>query len=152
MAKTLRRPTKEMMLAVNASISGNKKKVNELVKEHRLSRRELEARLEIRDGEKYDLPKKGGRPKGSGKKTTKKRGPGRAPKAGRPGVTVEVTQMIDGRTKTVTLLRLAYKIEELLEERPKAEVQKIEKAFEEAEELKGKYEKAMQLIGEEPPI
>ena len=55
MAKTLRRPTKEMMLAVNAAIAGNKKKVNELVKEHRLSRRELEARLEIRDGEKYDL-------------------------------------------------------------------------------------------------
>ncbi len=31
MAKTLRRPTKEMMLAVNAAIAGNKKKVNELV-------------------------------------------------------------------------------------------------------------------------
>ena len=151
MAKTLRRPTREMMQAVNASIAGNKKKVNELVKEHRLSRRELEARLEIRDGEKYDLTKKAGRPKGSGKKTTG-RGPGRPPKAGRPGVTVEVTQMIDGRTKTVSLLRLAYKIDELLEERPKAEVQKIEKAMEQAEELKEKYEKAMQLIGEEIPI
>ena len=58
MAKTLRRPTKEMMLAVNASIAGNKKKVNELIKEHRLSRRELEARLEIRDGEKYQLRRK----------------------------------------------------------------------------------------------
>ena len=75
MAKVLRRPTKEMMLAVNASIAGNKKKVNELVKEHRLSRRQLDARLEIRDGEKYDLRKKGGTPKGSANKKTG-RGPG----------------------------------------------------------------------------
>ena len=152
MAKTLRRPTTEMMQAVNASIAGNKKKVNELVKEHRLSRRELEDRLEIRDGEKYELRKKGGRPKGAGRKKTTGRGPGRPPAAGRPGVTVDVKQMIDGRTKTVSLLRLAYKIEELLEERPKAEVQKIEKALEQAEELKEKYEKAMELIGEEPAI
>ena len=78
MAKQLRRPTKEMMQAVNAAIGGNKKKVNELVKEHRLSRRELEARLEIRDGEKYDLAWKGGRPKGSAKKKT-----GREAAAGR---------------------------------------------------------------------
>ena len=57
---------------------------------------------------------------------------------------------MDGRTKTVTLLRIAYKASELLEAKPKAGVQKIEKAMLEADELRRKYEEAMELIGEEP--
>ena len=150
MAKVLRRPTKEMMLAVNASIAGNKKKVNELVKEHRLSRRQLDARLEIRDGEKYDFRKKGGRPKGAGKKTT--RAPGQQGNdVGRAGAE-DLLSVIDGRTRTVTLLRIAYKASELLETKPKTEVRQVEKAMDEAEELKRRYEEALVLIGDEPPI
>ena len=152
MPKTLSRPSNAMMLAVNAAIAGNKKKVNELIKEDGLSRRELDARLEKRDGEKYDVKKKGGRPKGS---TNKKAG--RAPSSrGRATVSVSnsenVLQMMDGRTKTVTLLRIAYRANELLDGKPKAEVQKFEKAMEQAEKLREQYEEAMALIGEEPPI
>ncbi len=60
--------------------------------------------------------------------------------------------MIDDRTKTVTLLRIAYKASELLEAKPKVEVRKVEKAMEEADTLRQKYHEAMVLIGEEPPI
>ena len=150
MAKVLRRPSKQMMLAVNSSISGNTKKVNELVKEHRLSRRQLDARLEIRDGEKYDLRKKGGRPKGSGTKT--KRAPAQQGNDGARGRPEDLLSVIDGRTRTVTLLRIAYKASELLEIKPKAEVRQVEKAMDEAEDLKRRYEEAMVLIGDEPPI
>ena len=38
----LKRPTKEMMLAVNAAIGGDQKGVNQLVREHKLSRKELQ--------------------------------------------------------------------------------------------------------------
>ncbi len=136
----------------HAAIAGNKKTVNELVTEHRLSRRELEARLEIRDGERYDLAKKGGRAKASGKKKSR-----RQAAAGRTTVTVtpkagNVLDLIDGRTTAVTLLKIAYRANELLDAKPKAEVQKIEKAMENAEKLREQYEEAMALIGEEPPI
>ena len=47
---------------------------------------------------------------------------------------------------------LAYKASELLETKPKAEVLKVEKAMDEADELKRRYEEAMALIGDEPPI
>ncbi len=152
MAKTLRRPTKEMMLAVNAAIAGNKKKVNEQVTEHRLSRRELEARLEIRDGERYDLAKKGGRPKASGAKKTRRKAA-----AGRTTVTVtpkagNVLDLMDGRTTAVTLLKIAYRANELLDAKPKAEVQKVENAMENAQKLRAQYEEAVALIGDEIPI
>ncbi len=52
----------------------------------------------------------------------------------------------------MTLLRIAYKASELLETKPKAEVRGVEKAMDEAEELKHRYEEAMALIGDEPPI
>ena len=151
MAKTLRRPSNAMMLAVNAAIGGNKKKVNELVKEHGLSRRELDARLEIRDGQKYDLTKRGGRPKGS-----TNRNAGRAPGGARTTVSVSnaenVLQIMDGRTKTATLLKISYRANELLDGKPKREVQKVEKAMENAEKLRKEYQAALTLIGEEPPI
>ena len=151
MAKTLRRPSNAMMAAVNAAIRGNKKKLNELVKEHGLSRRELDARLEIRDGQEYDLTKTGGRPKGS----TNKRA-GRAPGRARATVSVSdtenVLQMMDGRTKTATLLKISYRANELLDGKPKREVQKVEKAMENAERLRKEYQEALTLIGEEPPI
>lgn len=67
MAKTLRRPAKQMMLAVNATIDGKRADANKIIKGYKLSTAELSKRVEMRDGEKYELKKKGGRPKGSGK-------------------------------------------------------------------------------------
>ncbi len=151
MAKTLRRPSNAMMLAVNAAIARNKKKVNELVKEHGISRRELDARLEILDGQRYDLTKRGGRPIGS---TNRKAG--RAPSQARVSVSVSnaenVLQMMDGRTKTATLLKISYRANELLDGKPKREVQKVENAMEIAERLRKEYQEALSLIGEESPI
>ncbi len=159
MAKVLRRPRKEMMLAVNASVDGKTADLNKLIKEYKLSRAELGKRLELRDGEKYDLKRKGGRPKGSGNKVGK-RGPGRPRKAGRgpgrpPGRPAGRTQkaagdllsLMDGRTNTVTLLKIAYKASELLDARPKPEVARVEKALNDVEELRERYEAAMELIG-----
>ncbi len=147
MAKTLRRPTKAMMLAVNASIDGKRADANKIIKEYKLSTAELKRRIEMRDGEKYDVKKKGGRPKGSTNKKT-----GRAPSRGRATVSVSnaenVLQVLDGSAKIATLLKISYRANELLDAKPKRDVSKVEKAMEEAEELKRKYEEALALIGE----
>ena len=138
MAKTLRRPTKEMMLAVNASIAGNKKKVNDLVKEHRLGRRELDARLEIRDGEKYQLRRKAApatiEPKVRAAKLT-------------DGPVDEVLGIINRRTNIVTLVRLEGRAQELLGQKPKAQVNKVRRAMAEVEVLRQKYEDARAVLG-----
>ncbi len=138
MAKVLRRPTKEMMQAVNASIAGNKKKVNDLVKEHRLSRRELDARLEIRDGEKYQLRRKAApatiEPKGRAAKLA-------------DGPVDEVLGIINRRTNIVTLVRLEARAQELLGQKPKAQLNKVRKAMAEVEVLRQKYEDAKAVLG-----
>ncbi len=138
MAKALRRPTKEMMLAVNASIAGNKKKVNDLVKEHRLSRRELDARLEIRDGEKYQLRRKAGLPTRELEV--------RAAKLA-DGPVDEVLGIINRRTHTVTLVRFEARAQELLAQKRKPEVNKVRKAMAEVEVLRQKYEDAKAVLG-----
>ncbi len=145
------------MLAVNAKIDGNTAEVTKIIKEYKLSTAELGKRLKGRKEKglgKYAMTRKpgGGRPKGSGKG---KRGPGRpkgSTKAAAGGGADDLVSMMDGRTKTVTLLKIAYKASELLDARSKAEVAKVEKAFKEAESLKEKYQDAMKLIGEEIPI
>ena len=138
MAKVLRRPTKEMMQAVNASIAGNKKKVNDLVKEHRLSRRELDARLEIRDGEKYQLRRKAApatiEPKVRAAKLA-------------DGPVDEVLGIINRRTNVVTLVRLEARAQELLAQKPKTQVNKVKKAMAEVEVLRQKYEDAKAVLG-----
>ncbi len=138
MPKVLRRPTKEMMQAVNASIAGNKKKVNEFVKEHRLSRRELDARLEIRDGEKYQLRRKAApatiEPKVRAAKLA-------------DGPVDEVLGIINRRTNIVTLVRLEARAQDLLAQKPKAKVNKVKKAMAEVEVLRQKYEEAKAVLG-----
>ncbi len=138
MAKTLRRPTKEMMLAVNASIAGNKKKVNDLVKEHRLSRRQLDARLEIRDGETYQLRRKAAPATIEPKVRTAKLA---------DGPVDEVLGIINRRTNAVTLVRLEARAQELLGQKPKAEVNRVRKAMAEVEVLRKKYEDAKAVLG-----
>ncbi len=138
MARQLRRPTKEMMLAVNAAIMGNKKKVTQLVNEHRLSRKELEARLEIRDGEKYKLRRTQQRPN----RTSKAQ-----PVTTTNVVRNDVLRIIDRRTDAVTLVSLKTRVEELLAQKRKAEVNKVEKAMAEVEVLRKKYEDAKAVLG-----
>ncbi len=138
MAKVLRRPTKEMMLAVNASIAGNKKKVNELIKEHRLSQRELDARLEIRDGEKYQLRRKAG--------PATRELEVRAAKLA-DGPVDEVLGIINRRTHILTLVRLEARAQELLAQKPKAQLNKVRKAMAEVEVLRQKYEDAKAVLG-----
>lgn len=60
--------------------------------------------------------------------------------------------MIDGRTKTSTLVKISFRVEELLEAKPKDEVQKVEKAMQRYEELVEQCQEAAKQIGVEPPI
>ena len=59
--------------------------------------------------------------------------------------------MMNGRAKIATLLKISYRANELLDAKPKREVSKVEKAMEEAAELRRKYEEALALIGDEIP-
>ncbi len=91
------------------------------------------------------------RGEGSGTKNAR-RAPGQQANDGARGRPEDLLSVIDGRTRTVTLLRIAYKASELLEIKPKAEVRQVEKAMDEADELKRRYEEALALVGDEPPI
>jgi len=132
MAKKLGRPTKEMMLAVNAEIEGNSKEVNRLVQENKLDRKEIQQRIENREGEKYDLDA------------------GKGPRKGRviksASASSDLLGSVDGRTKIATLLKLHTRIEEVLAQKPKQEVTKVKRAMEEVEELRAKLEEAEALI------
>lgn len=122
-----------MMLAINASIDGKKKQASQLVAEHKLNKRELQHRLELRDGNKYDLNMgKGVRKKVAPKKTV---------------VSTDFLDKIDGRTKTTTLLRLENRIQELLAQKPKKEVTKVKEAFKNYNKKKQELEAMEKLIG-----
>ena len=54
--KTARRPTKLMMLAVNAAMEGEVDEVDRLIEENQLDREELDQRLLGRNGDKYTIP------------------------------------------------------------------------------------------------
>ncbi len=133
MTKKIGRPSKPMMLAINASIDGKKKQASQLVAEHKLNKRELQHRLELRDGNKYDLNMgKGVRKKVAPKKTV---------------VSTDFLDKIDGRTKTTTLLRLENRIQELLAQKPKKEVTKVKEAFKNYNKKKQELEAMEKLIG-----
>lgn len=127
----LRRPTKEMMLAVNAAIDGKKKEVNSLVTANKLSRRELQTRVELRDGEKYDLEK------GRGPRVVKK---ATAPSG-------DIVSMLNGRTKAVTLVRLEARVKELLVQKPKGEVTKVREAAKNYDKKLQELHKMEALLG-----
>ncbi len=136
MAKTmkLRRPTKGMMMAVNAAIDCHIKEVDQLVREFKLDRKELQTRLEMRAGEKYDM----------------ERGKGpRGPRGAKTARTVvdDVVSSLDGRTKTATLVRLESRVQELLSQKPKAEVTKTRDALKNVDKLREQLEAAETLLG-----
>lgn len=59
---------------------------------------------------------------------------------------VDVLDMINGRTKLSTLLRLQGKIEELLADRDKGEVKKVKDALGNVQKLRAELEAAEKLI------
>ena len=60
MSKTLGRPSKGMMLAVNAFMDRDEEELNRLMEEHGLDKEELELRLESRDSKRYSVGRKAG--------------------------------------------------------------------------------------------
>ena len=88
------RPTKGMMLAVNAAIDGEHDQVDQLVGEHGLSRKELKERLMLRNGAKYEMRKR------TPKRTS-------APKTNsRPRSSVDLDITINGRTSVQQLFKI----------------------------------------------
>ncbi len=136
----LRRPSEAMKRAVNASMDGNKVTANGIVKEYELDRDELRERLDIRDGEPYDVQTNGNgllvdvRPGGRMLDVPKTK-------------TADPLELINSQCTTAQLLRCQYVAEELLEQRPKAEVKKVDRALQRVWELKAEYEEALALVG-----
>jgi len=130
-AKKIRRPTKEMMLAVNAVIDGDEKEAERLVSEHKLDRKELQIRLRKRGGEKYTFERK---PRATRAASTVGAAPPAAP-------------LLDGRTKTVTLLRLARRIKELLAARDPKEVAKVRQAVDTYEQKRRELAEMENVLG-----
>ena len=133
-----RRPTKVMMLAVNASIDGDTSTVDQLVKKHDLDCAELEKRIAIRNGRKYEW---NGRKKGAGSKT-------------RPiSQSLDLKVTIDGRTAVAKLFRLIEQADLIkgqaqqeLKRRPPEEIEPVKKAFVEVELLRREQEKIREKI------
>ena len=130
MGKKLRRPTKEMMLAVNAQIDGDTEEVGRLVQEHKLDQKEIQQRLQTREGEKYSFE-------------VKQRGQRKA-----KAPSDDILSIIDGRTPLVTVLRIEERAKEIISRKDKSEVTKVKKAMAEVDELRKKYEDAKALLGE----
>ena len=102
-----------------------------IVLAQKLNRKELQQRVEMRQGEKYDLEKG--------------RGP-RGPRAAK-APSGDAVSMIDGRTKTVTLVRLEARVKELLAEKPKQEVTKVKDAMKNVDKLREQLEEVEALLG-----
>ncbi len=126
----LKRPTKGMMLAVNATLDKNQPEVDRLVTEHTLDRKEIQTRIEMRGGERYDLEKG--------------RGPRVLKKATAPSD--DIVASIDGRTKISSLLKLHSRIEEILAQKDKQEVTKVRDAMKNIDKLRKQLEDAEALI------
>ncbi len=132
------RPTKEMMLAINAQLNGNAKDAETLIREHSLNRKEMELRIQKRGGEKYNLAgNKRGRGRGKGRLVATASAPVR-----------DVFTMIDGRTKTPTLVRMEGRIAEILSARDGREVSKIRDAMKTINDLRRKLQAAESILGE----
>lgn len=135
------RPTKEMMQAINAQLSGDAKTAESLIREHNLNRKEMELRIEKRGGKKYDLTLRRGR--------RSRRGP----KAG--GVVVrasapsrDILAMIDGRTKVSTLVKLEQRVGELLSKRNGRQVARVRSAMKDILALRRKLDSAEKALAD----
>ena len=138
------RPTKGMMLAVNAAIEGEHESVDELIEQHDLDRDELNERLMIREGRKYDFAN-GAKRRGN---TTRQRN---TPRSKTTTPAIEVT--IDGRTSVRQLFRLMQEAEQVkvraqqeLKRRPDEEIDSVKRALSDIELLRREREKLDQKI------
>ena len=136
------RPTKGMMLAVNASIDGEFEAVDELMEQYELDRDELNERLLIRSGSKYDFA--------NGAKR-RRINPRSAPRAKLASPAIEVT--IDGRTSVRQLFRFMQEAEQIksraqqeLKRRPEEEIDSVKRALSDIELLRREREKLDQKI------
>ncbi len=145
----LHRPSKAMMLAVNAAIERKDKEVARLIKDHDLDTAELEQRLLLRDGRRYELNGTRRRvakePTARAERGTNKR---------KPGV-LDLNVTIDGRTSVAKLYKIIDNAERLkaqaqqeLKRRPPEQIEPVKKALAEIELLRRKREKIEQKIQE----
>ncbi len=129
----LRRPTKLMMRAVNASIEGQEAEVERLVEGHSLDRGELAARLELRQGRPYDLAM------GKGRRVQAR--PSRVqarPKALIPEIGDDLG--------VATLIRLEGRVRKALDRKPPEEVARAREAFTAVEEQRRRLEAAEKAL------
>lgn len=131
------RPTKQMMLAINAQLENDVRLADSLVREHGLDRKEMQFRIDKRGGEKYNLnPKRRGKRKGGRERIIQT--------ASAPAR--DLFTMIDGRTKTATLVRLEGRIDEILSLRNGKDVTKVRDAMRQINDLKRKLQAAESIL------
>jgi hypothetical protein len=134
----LNRPTKEMMLAINAQLAGDSRQAESLIREHSLNRKEMEFRIEKRGGEKYDFSRKGGKRRGGkGRVIAEASAPSR-----------DILSLIDGRTKIATLVRLEGRIDEILAKRNGRDVSRVREAMKNISVLRRKLEAAEKALSD----
>ena len=144
MAKGARRPTKGMMLAVNATIDGNQEEVDRFVEEFNLERRELQRRLDARNGQRYEFKPR------TGKVLVR----GAAPPRARAGI-LDMGITINGRTPVRQLFKLIDLADQIrgqaqqeLKRRPPEQLEPVKKALTEIELLRRQREKLEERIRE----
>jgi len=133
-----------MMEAVNAKLAGRDAEANRLIKEHKLDRAEVKARIDLREGRPYTMkllrsrkkPARRSAPKARASSTPRRR---RAP---------NLLQRIDGTTGIATLLRIEQRVQELLAQKGGDDVSKARAALANVDEYRKKVEEAEALLGE----
>ena len=145
----LRRPSKAMTLAVNAAIDRKDTEVARLIKDHDLDTAELEQRMLLRDGRRYEL-------NGTRRRMAKEPAPrsDHGTRKRQPGV-LDLNVTIDGRTSVAKLYRIMTEAERLkaqaqqeLKRRPPEQIEPVKKALAEIELLRRKREKLEEQIRE----
>ena len=131
-----RRPRKVIMEAVNAKLAGRGAEASRLIKEHKLDRAEIQARIDLRAGRPYAMKSLPRRKKPVRHSTRQVR---RAP---------NLLQRIDATTGIATLLRIEQRVQELLEQKAGEEVSKARAALANVDEYRKKVEEAEALLGE----
>lgn len=137
--KRLRRPTKAMMLAVNATLAGDRSGVKKLMAEHGLDGDELERRVALRNGEAYDL---GPRKASKRSKPRKQRRPRSKAPEKKP---TDLASMVKG-WKIARLLDGIEALERELARHPEEEVRRVRDARASVVELRERLKEAEEAL------
>lgn len=141
------RPTKEMMLAVNAAIDGDKAAVDRLMMAHELDPAELEQRVATRGGRKFDI---------LGNRPLTERAPPLSKEPAKPRVRdVDIQVTINRRTSVAKLFKLIEQAERIkgeaqqeLKRRPPEQIEPVKKALSQIELLRRERQKVEERIRE----